>query len=116
MAQLSGGNQQKVIIARWLRQEPKVLVLDEPTQGVDVGAKGEIYRIIAQLASKGLACVVVSSDLPELIGLAHRVAVMREGRMVGELSREKLAAKDCEERIVRLASGLSEVTQEGAAA
>ncbi len=116
ISSLSGGNQQKFALARWLETAPKVLIIDEPTRGVDVGAKGEIYRIIAQLASKGLACVVVSSDLPELIGLSHRVAVMREGRMVGELSREKLAAKDCEERIVRLASGLSEVTQEGAAA
>jgi len=118
---LSGGNQQKFALARWLETAPKVLIIDEPTRGVDVGAKGEIYRIIAELAGQGLACIVVSSELPELIGLAHRVAVMRGGEMVGELGREKLALADCEERIVRLASGLEETgggarADEGAAA
>jgi ribose transport system ATP-binding protein len=90
-------------------------VIDEPTRGVDVGAKGEIYRIIADLASRGLACIVISSELPELIGMSHRVVVMREGRIVGELPRERLGWKDCEERIVRLASGLPEHS-EGAVA
>ena len=85
-----------------------MLVVDEPTRGVDVGAKGEIYRIIAGLAAEGLACIVISSELPELIGLAHRVVVMRGGAVAGELSREKLALPDSEERIVRIASGLPE--------
>jgi ribose transport system ATP-binding protein len=108
ISSLSGGNQQKFALARWLETSPKVLVIDEPTRGVDVGAKGEIYRIVAALARGGLACVVISSELPELIGLAHRVVVMREGGVAGELGRDKLALADAEERIVRLASGLQE--------
>jgi ribose transport system ATP-binding protein len=108
ISSLSGGNQQKFALARWLETKPKVLIIDEPTRGVDVGAKGEIYRIIAELARAGLACIVISSELPELIGLAHRVVVMRGGTVAGELSREKLARHDSDERIVRLASGLSE--------
>jgi ribose transport system ATP-binding protein len=108
ISSLSGGNQQKFALARWLEAAPRVLIIDEPTRGVDVGAKGEIYRIIAALAREGLACIVISSELPELIGLAHRVLVMREGAVAGELGRETLALGDGEERIVRLASGLSE--------
>jgi ABC-type sugar transport system ATPase subunit len=111
ISSLSGGNQQKFALARWLETQPRVLIIDEPTRGVDVGAKAEIYRIIAGLAAKGLACVVISSELPELIGLAQRVLVMREGRLVGEVDRDGLAAADCEERIVRMASGLG-VTKE----
>ena len=107
IALLSGGNQQKIALARWLETNPKVLIIDEPTRGVDVGAKAEIYQIIAQLARDGLACIVISSDLPELIGLAHRVVVMRGGRVVGGASREQLALRNCEERIMRIASGLS---------
>ena len=108
ISSLSGCNQQKFALARWLETAPKVLVIDEPTRGVDVGAKGEIYRIVAALAREGLACVVISSELPELIGLAHRVVVMREGGVAGELGRDTLALADAEERIVRLASGLQE--------
>ncbi|MEY3142108.1 MAG: hypothetical protein RLY21_601 [Planctomycetota bacterium] len=111
ISSLSGGNQQKFALARWLETQPRVLIIDEPTRGVDVGAKAEIYRIIADLAVKGLACVVISSELPELIGLSHRVLVMREGRLVGEVDREGLAAANCEERIVRMASGLSEMKE-----
>lgn len=107
IATLSGGNQQKFALARWLHTRPSVLLLDEPTRGVDVGAKEEIYRLIAQLAAEGLACLVISSELPELIGLCDRVVVMREGRLVGELSREQLDWHDAEVRLVRLASGLS---------
>jgi ABC-type sugar transport system ATPase subunit len=103
---LSGGNQQKFALARWLEARPRVLIVDEPTRGVDVGAKAEIYRIIANLASHGLACIVISSELPELIGLSHRVVVMRAGRVVGEVDRSGLGAGGCEERIVRMASGL----------
>ena len=108
ISSLSGGNQQKFALARWLEARPKVLIIDEPTRGVDVGARGEIYRIIAQLAREGLACIVISSELPEVIGIAHRVIVMREGTIVGEIPSERLALKDCQERIVRIASGLSE--------
>jgi rhamnose transport system ATP-binding protein len=79
---LSGGNQQKVSVARWLATRPKLLILDEPTQGVDVGAKGEIHRIVRELAKEGLAVLMISSDLPEIIGMSDRVGVMREGRLV----------------------------------
>jgi rhamnose transport system ATP-binding protein len=82
---LSGGNQQKVLMAKWVATSPRVLLLDEPTRGVDVGAKAEIHRTIRALASAGLACVVVSSDLPEVLSLADRILVMREGRLQGEL-------------------------------
>ncbi len=78
---LSGGNQQKVSLARWLATEPRLLILDEPTQGVDVGAKSEIHRIIRDLAAKGLAVIMISSDLPEILGMSDRIAVMREGRI-----------------------------------
>jgi ribose transport system ATP-binding protein len=107
ISSLSGGNQQKFALARWLEAGPRVLVIDEPTRGVDVGAKAEIYRIIAGLAAKGLACIVISSELPELVGLAHRVVVLHQGRAAGEVDRDGLAAADREERIVRLASGLT---------
>jgi ribose transport system ATP-binding protein len=83
---LSGGNQQKVLIARLLETKPKVIIFDEPTRGVDVGAKSEIYRIIDELAENGIAIVVISSDLPEIIGIADRVLVMREGRIAGEVT------------------------------
>ncbi len=82
---LSGGNQQKVLLARLLETKPRVIILDEPTRGVDVGAKSEIYRIVDKLAQSGIAIVVISSDLPEIIGIADRVLVMREGRIAGEI-------------------------------
>ncbi len=84
-ASLSGGNQQKVALARWLATEPRLLILDEPTQGVDVGAKGEIHRLIRQLADRGLAVLMISSDLPEVLGMSDRIVVMRGGTMVREL-------------------------------
>ncbi|MEU8465691.1 sugar ABC transporter ATP-binding protein [Streptomyces sp. NPDC029003] len=96
---LSGGNQQKVVLARWLARKPKVLILDEPTRGIDVGAKAEIYQIIADLAKEGVALVVISSELPELLGLADRVVVMQGGRITGELSH----ADASEEAILALA-------------
>lgn len=102
---LSGGNQQKVVVGRWLTKEGRVLLLDEPTRGVDVGARGEIYTIIRDLAAAGLAVVFVSSDMPELIGLSHRVLVVRGGAIVGELDRADLDCEDAQERIFRLASG-----------
>jgi D-xylose transport system ATP-binding protein len=84
---LSGGNQQKVVLAKWLLTNPQVLFLDEPTRGIDVGAKQEIYSQINQLARAGLAIVLVSSELPEVLGLCDRIIVLHEGRMTGEFSR-----------------------------
>jgi ribose transport system ATP-binding protein len=96
---LSGGNQQKVVLARWLLRSCRVLLLDEPTRGVDVGARAEIYRVIAELAGSGLGVVVVSSELPELVGFCTRILVMREGRFVGEVD----GADATEEDLLRLA-------------
>ena len=99
VSSLSGGNQQKVVLAKWLASEPRVLLLDEPTRGVDVGAKAEIYAILRGLAERGLALLLVSSEIPELVALADRVVVMARHRVVGELGRDALA----EEAILRLA-------------
>lgn len=96
---LSGGNQQKVVLARWLATAPKLLLLDEPTRGIDVGAKAEIYAIIDELAHQGVAVIVVSSELPEVLGVADRIYVMAGGRIVGELPRSEAS----EERILALA-------------
>ncbi len=85
VSSLSGGNQQKVVLSKWLAAKPEILILDEPTRGIDVGAKIEIYKLIRKMAREGTAVIVVSSELPEVIGLADRVYVMREGKMVGEL-------------------------------
>jgi D-xylose transport system ATP-binding protein len=90
---LSGGNQQKVVLAKWLLTEPKVLFLDEPTRGIDVGAKQEIYLHINRLASEGLAIVLVSSELPEILGLSDRIVVLHEGRITGEFRREEATAE-----------------------
>jgi rhamnose transport system ATP-binding protein len=84
---LSGGNQQKVVVAKWLATKPKVLIMDEPTRGVDVGAKAEIHRLISELAQTGLAILMISSELPEVLGMSDRVVVMREGRIVAEFDR-----------------------------
>jgi rhamnose transport system ATP-binding protein len=84
---LSGGNQQKVALARWLATEPRILILDEPTQGVDIGAKSEIHRIILRLAAEGLAVLLISSDLPEVLAMSTRVAVMRGGTIVARFGR-----------------------------
>jgi len=83
VATLSGGNQQKVALARWLATKPSVLILDEPTQGVDVGAKAEIHRLIAELAAGGLGILVISSELPELLSISDRIAVMHAGTIAG---------------------------------
>jgi L-arabinose transport system ATP-binding protein len=82
---LSGGNQQKVVLARWLAARPKILILDEPTRGIDVGAKAEIYRLIDELANEGLGIMFISSELPEILGLSDRVYVMQNGRITGEM-------------------------------
>ncbi|MBP8280875.1 MAG: ATP-binding cassette domain-containing protein, partial [Aeromonas sp.] len=86
---LSGGNQQKAILGRWLSEDMKVILLDEPTRGIDVGAKNEIYNVIYDLAKVGIAVVVVSSELPEVLGIADRILVMREGEIAGELSHDE---------------------------
>ena len=82
---LSGGNQQKIVLGKWLAANPKALILDEPTRGVDVGAKSQIYELIEHLAEAGIAIVVISSELEEILRLAHRVLVLRDGRISGEL-------------------------------
>ena len=83
--QLSGGNQQKVIIAKWLMMYPKVLILDEPTRGIDVGAKSEIYQIMNELTEQGVSIIMISSDMEEIMGMADRILVMCEGKISGEL-------------------------------
>jgi rhamnose transport system ATP-binding protein len=98
---LSGGNQQKVVLGKWLATGPKVLIIDEPTRGIDVGTKAEVHRLMSELASEGLAVLMISSELPEVLGMADRVLVMHEGRIVRELSR----AEADEESVVRAATG-----------
>jgi ribose transport system ATP-binding protein len=98
---LSGGNQQKVVLAKWLAMNPKVLIFDEPTRGIDVGAKSEIYRLMRGLADAGVAVLMISSDMEEVIGVSDRVAVMHEGRISGILNREQCS----EENILTLAVG-----------
>src|SRR5439155_15822118 len=99
VSQLSGGNQQKVLLGRWLQTDPVVLILEEPTQGVDVGAKGEIHKIITGLAKNGVSILLIGSEIPELLALSHRIGIMREGRLSGELD----ARTTSEEEILRLA-------------
>ena len=99
--QLSGGNQQKVVLYKWLYRKPALLILDEPTRGVDVGAKEEIYDLMRDLTEKGVAILMISSDLEEILQLSDRVLVMHENKMIGELDRGQLS----EESIMRLATG-----------
>jgi rhamnose transport system ATP-binding protein len=98
---LSGGNQQKVAVARWLATDPAVLILDEPTQGIDVGAKAEIHRLMSELAGRGLAILMISSELPEILGMSDRIAVMHAGQVVGLLDR----AEATQEKVLALALG-----------
>ena len=110
-ATLSGGNQQKIVLSRWLTQNVNLLILDEPTRGVDVGARGEIYSIIRDLAATGMAVLLVSSDMPELIALSDRVLVLRGGGVMGELDRSDLNRDDAQVQIFKLASGHLETAQ-----
>jgi ribose transport system ATP-binding protein len=103
-ANLSGGNQQKVVLAKWLYSDSRILIVDEPTRGIDVGAKAEIYDLLHQLVQKGSTILMVSSELPELIGMSDRILVMHEGRIAGELSRDQFS----EEAIMMYAAGLGE--------
>lgn len=98
---LSGGNQQKVVIAKWLARKPKVLVLDEPTRGIDIAGKAEVHRLMGSLAEQGVAILMVSSELPEVLGMSDRVLIMREGRLAGELSRQNAD----EAKVMFLAAG-----------
>ncbi|WP_340527782.1 ATP-binding cassette domain-containing protein, partial [Cupriavidus necator] len=104
---LSGGNQQKVMLSRLLETRPRVLILDEPTRGVDIGAKAEIYRLIDELARSGVAVLMISSELPEVVGLCDRVLVMREGELAGEVPGCADAAA-MQEQIIALATGAGE--------
>ena len=97
---LSGGNQQKVLVGRWLLTSPRILILDEPTRGIDVGAKAEIHRLISSLAAEGAAVVMISSEMPEILGMSDRVMVMREGRTAGILDRREANQVD----LMRLAA------------
>jgi ribose transport system ATP-binding protein len=105
---LSGGNQQKLLLARWLAIHPKVLILDEPTRGVDIGAKSEIYRIMGDLATNGVAILMISSELPEVVAMSDRVLVMRAGRLVGEVG-GSTGEKISQENIMAYATGAKEV-------
>ena len=98
---LSGGNQQKVVLAKWLASECRILFLDEPTRGIDVGAKYEIYMLMDKLVQSGVSIIMISSEMPEVIGVADRVIVMHEGQMKGELQYQDFS----EESIMKLASG-----------
>ena len=97
---LSGGNQQKVVLARWLAIQPRILIADEPTRGIDVGAKGEIYALLRRLAEQGVAVILISSQMPEVLGMSDRILIMQEGRLAGELS----SSEATEEKIVTLAT------------
>lgn len=101
--ELSGGNQQKIALAKWLARECPVLLVDEPTRGVDVGAKAEIHRLLDTLAAAGTAILLISSELPELMALSRRILVLREGRMAGELSRPEFS----QAAILRRMAGVS---------
>jgi ABC-type sugar transport system ATPase subunit len=98
---LSGGNQQKVVLAKWLFTQSKFLVFDEPTRGIDVGAKVEIYKLMNELVRKGVSILMISSELPEVLGMCDRILVMHEGRLAGELLRKDAT----QERIMQLATG-----------
>ncbi|MET3598919.1 sugar ABC transporter ATP-binding protein [Martelella mangrovi] len=99
---LSGGNQQKVVIAKWLATEPKVIILDEPTKGIDIGSKSAVHAFMGELAGRGLSIIMVSSEIPEILGMSDRVIVMREGRIAAEFSRAEMSA----EKLVRAAAGI----------
>jgi rhamnose transport system ATP-binding protein len=102
---LSGGNQQKVVLAKWLAREPRLLIIDEPTRGIDVGTKAEVHRILDGLVADGMAVLMISSELPEVLGMADRILVLREGRMTAELTR----AEADENAIMLAATGQNQV-------
>ena len=111
VASLSGGNQQKVVLAKWLGRDARLLIVDEPTRGVDVGAKAAIHGLIDELAQGGVGVLLISSELPELLNLSTRVLVMRQGRLVGEMPRDQLS----QDRVLRMMAGVEEAGEVGAA-
>jgi putative multiple sugar transport system ATP-binding protein len=102
---LSGGNQQKVLLAKWMFADPDILILDEPTRGIDVGAKYEIYCIINQLVSEGKSVIMISSELPEVLGMSDRIYVMNEGKIVGEVSKEEATQEKIMSYILKSSKG-----------
>ena len=104
---LSGGNQQKVVLSKWLFANPEILILDEPTRGIDVGAKYEIYTIINRLASEGKGIILISSELPEILGVCDRIYVMRDGKIVGEMP----ASEASQEKVMKYIMTQQEVVQ-----
>jgi rhamnose transport system ATP-binding protein len=109
---LSGGNQQKVMLSKWLNAHPKLLILDEPTRGIDVGAKAEVHHMVNDLAAEGLGIILISSDLPEVLAMSDRILVMREGRQMGVFERKEAT----QENIMTAAMGQSAPQKEGQAA
>jgi ribose transport system ATP-binding protein len=101
---LSGGNQQKVVIAKWLSMKPKLLILDEPTRGIDIGAKAEVHALMSQLASQGMGILMISSELPEIFGMSDRVLVMSNGRITGEFTHEQLQQPNAQEEVIACAT------------
>jgi ABC-type sugar transport system ATPase subunit len=104
VSSLSGGNQQKTVLGRWLATDPKLLILDEPTHGVDIGAKSEIYELMRRLANEGMAIILISSELPEVLALANRIVIMHEGRVTGIMDRDDAT----EESVMAYATGLAD--------
>ena len=102
---LSGGNQQKVLLAKWMFADPDILILDEPTRGIDVGAKYEIYCIINQLVAAGKSVIMISSELPEVLGMSDRIYVMNEGKIVGEVSKEEATQEKIMSYILKSSKG-----------
>ena len=101
---LSGGNQQKVVLAKWLARKPRLLIVDEPTRGIDVGTKAEVHRLLSDLAAQGVAVLMISSELPEVLGMADRIIVLFEGRVTREFARDEAD----EDAIMRAATGIVE--------
>ena len=101
VGELSGGNQQKVVLSKWLMTKPQVMILDEPTRGIDVGAKAEVHRLMGELAAPGIAILMISSELPEVLAMSDRILVMREGRITGRFDKSQATA----ERIMAAATG-----------
>ena len=106
---LSGGNQQKVLVGRWLLTEPEILIFDEPTRGIDVGTKSEIHKLLSQMAKQGKGIIIISSEMPEVMGMSDNIIVMHEGRVTGKLNADEVT----QEKILILASGQNEVTDQG---
>ena len=106
MGNLSGGNQQKVLLAKWMFAEPDILILDEPTRGIDVGAKYEIYCIINDLVAAGKSVIMISSELPEVIGMSDRIYVMNAARIVGEMRAEEASQEKIMTSIIRSGKGV----------